>query len=198
MAAPGIVLVKSFQYRDATEEWSNGYHIQGDAPANDTEWKAQFDALIALEQTLLYDNVKYERAYGYDNFDGTHASVSSFNYGAETFPPFGSLTSSGQIFKQGLTCVVCKWDTGRRNTKGKPVYLFKYFHGVADDGTATEPDKLKSAQHTAGASFATDVITPGMVWQGIAGPDGVAPVSGVCNLFSGSHQLHRRGKRPNP
>jgi hypothetical protein len=197
MSAPGIVLVKAFKYRDnAEEEWSNGYHLNGDAPANGTEWQAQIDALVALEQEVLASTVTYRRAYCYDNFDGTHASVYSHSWEDATYPPVGSISAADVELEPGINAVVCRWDTGRRNIKGRPVYLYKYFHGVFPSGDPASPDAVWSNQLTAAQTFAAAVMAPGDVWQGMGGPDGAFPVSSHANPFVGSHQLRRRGKRP--
>lgn len=195
MAAPGIILLKKFTWRGNSEEWSNGYHMQGDAPANDTEWLAQVEALLAIEQATLTDKCTYTRAYCYDSYDGTTPADYIKSWEADTYPPVGTLADSSLGRQTGVTCQLARFSTGRTNTKGKPVYLFKYLHDVVDPGGSGVEDSLWSNQLTTLAAYVAALVPPGDVWAGLADPEGNAATGGYAHPQVYTHRLKRRGRR---
>jgi hypothetical protein len=194
VAAPGVVLYKTFSYRGAPEEWGNTYHFVGDAPSNPADWRALVDALIALEKLCLVNTVTIERAICYEDTD--HSSVYSYNLASfgGTVPGYYNPSSLGGIAQEGGTSYMARWNTGRVSTKGKPIYLRKYWHpAVAASGS---PDTVAAALVSQVGGFASDVMSASGAWPGLAGPDGVAPTGYLAETYTNYRTLRKGRRRP--
>jgi hypothetical protein len=190
---PSITIVASFTYRDNVEEWSNRYHFAGATPATTSDWKILADAIIAEEKTIVDSLVSFVRAYGY-TADGT-PSVATIDYTAAPLTPVHGTLAVGGSFTPGDVAMTCRWQTDRRTSAGKPIYLRKYFH--AAQGLSTDRDMLATAQHTALQAFAVAMLSPlGVGEQTMSGPDGVIPHSPSASPWLTTRTLKRRGKRP--
>lgn len=194
MAAPGVVLYKTFMWRGETEEWGNTYHFVGDAPSTASDWRDLVDDLVALEKTVLCDTVTIERAICYEDTD--HSSVYSYDLSAFAGTVAGTFVTStgGGETQEGGTSYMARWDTGRRSSKGKPIYLRKYWH-PAYSSTGT-PDVVKSNVVTLVAAFASAVLSVSGSWPGLAGPDGVAPVGHLAQTYTNYRDLRKGRRRP--
>ena len=197
MSAPGVISVKRFTYRGAMEEWTNGYHFVGDAPANPTEWDSLFNALWDMEKLIFSPTTFITRAYGYEDFSPGHTSVYSLDLVPTSSEIAGTFTALDQR-SAGDQASTCRWKTARFTSKGKPIYLRKYYHDIQTTAASGEGDNLESAYKTALTTLATDLNTISGDWPGIAGPDGVAPGASEVMPFATTRTLKRRGKRPNP
>jgi hypothetical protein len=194
VAAPGVVLYKTFQYRGETEEWGNTYHFVGDAPGNPADWRSLVDALVTLEKTVLATNVTIERAICYEDTD--HSSVYSYDLSAFAGTVAGTynVSTGGGEQQEGGTSYMARWDTGRRSSKGKAIYLRKYWHPtVASGGT---PDVVQASLVTLVAAFAGNVMGTSGDWPGLAGPDGVAPVGHLAQTYTNYRDLRKGRRRP--
>jgi len=194
MAAPGVVLYKTFTWRGAVEEWGNTYHFVGDAPANPADWRALVDDLIALEKECLDESVTIERAICYENTDDS--SVYSYDLSAFGGTVAGTYdtVANGAIRQEGGTSYMARWDTGRRSSKGKAIYLRKYWHpALTADGAQ---DALITTMHTKVAAFALAVMSTSGDWPGLAGPDGVAPVGHLGLTYVNYRDLRKGRRRP--
>lgn len=192
MAAPGIVVIKSFTYRDAPEEWSNKYHFQGSAPSNPADWRALADAFIAEEKAILSYFVSIVRVLCYSDTD-SHAD---YTYTLADFGGNVAGTYAGvdEDVPPGDSAYLIRWNTGRTSTKGKPIYLFKYYHGGNRD--STDRDKLKPALKTLCSSFADTVRSSSGAWPGLADKTGTEPVGFLAETYLTTRTLKRRGRRP--
>lgn len=190
---PSIVLVQSFTYRDAPEEWSNRYHFTGTAPADVTGWHDLAVALFTLVKPCLPATNTLVRAYGYLN-DTDHA-VATVDFTVSPYTPIaGTATVSGNV-APGDAAMTVRWKTDRLTSKGKPIYLRKYFHGVLLNTADT--DKIAAAQETALSTFATAVLSDwGSTSSHLAGPDGVTPHAPAASIWATTRTLKRRGRRP--
>lgn len=194
MAAPGVILYKTFTYRGNDEEWGNTYHFTGSAPSTPADWRDLVDALVDLEKTVLLNTVTIERAICYENTDDD--SVYSYDLSAFGGNVPGSIDNSllGGTIQEGGTSYMARWDTGRRSTKGKPIYLRKYWH-PAISGTGT-PDVVIAGLVSVVATFANDVLSSSGAWPGLAGPDGVAPVGHLALTYTNYRDLRKGRRRP--
>jgi hypothetical protein len=189
-ATPSITLVKTMDYRGVPEEWSNKYHFTGDTPADPVAWKALADALWAEERKFLCTTVKIAAAYGYAA--GNVSSVFQLNF---TDPP--NVQTSGVIsatpIAPGDAAGWVRWKTGERNTKGRPIYLRKYFHGLAVTAVDSINFQTRTAMIAYGAKM-TDGTLPGTFR--VCGPLGSQ--AGVVKVptFITTRTLKRRGKDP--
>lgn len=195
MAAPGIVLVKQMQYRGAPEEWSNKYHFVGSAPSDSAGWDSLRAALVTLEKALYGGWVKIVAAYGYDDTDHDATYVYHYAAGSE---PTGTITASGtEVGAPGDAAAWVRWKTARNNSRGRPIYLRKYFHGVTLAGAFSgDSDAMATEWISAATSFAGSVNATSGAWPGIAGPDGVAPGASSVSTYITTRTLKRRGPRP--
>jgi hypothetical protein len=194
MAAPGVVLYKTFSWRGDTEEWGNTYHFVGSAPSSDADWRDLVDALVDLEKTCLGSQVTIERAICYEDTDDS--SVYSYDLSAFAGPVQGSYVASASsaVIQEGSSSYMARWNTGRRSTKGKPVYLRKYWHpAMSEAGT---PDVVESDLVGFVAAFASDVMSASGDWPGLAGPDGVAPTGYLAETYTTNRTLRKGRRRP--
>lgn len=196
MAQPGVTLVKRFPYRgDPNEEFSNTYHFLGDPPSNPTDWLSLIDDLVTLEKACLLDICTYARAYGYSDTDNDADFVKDWvsDGGGAT----GGIAVTTQIIASGDVAAWVRWKTDYNNSKGKPVYLRKYFHGIAIlAGYDDNYDHVNAAQKTALETFGTAVNTTSGDWPGLSDPHGNAPGASSASAYLTTRTLKRRGKRP--
>ena len=194
MAAPGITAIKTFTYRGAPEEWSNTYHFVGDAPSNPADWRALCDEFAAQEPACYPATVTLVRFLCYEDTDND--SVYTYHladFGGE-LP--GQLATTGAVIEApGDDAVWFAVDTGKRNSKGKPIWLRKYIHGaLIKDGSPDEPTDLQKTKLQAVVDF---MIAASGDWPGWADPHGDAPTGGTrVSSFITTRTLKRRGKRP--
>lgn len=192
---PSITIVKDFLYRGAREEYSNTYHFTGTTPSNDAGWKNLADAVIAAERLALPGTTRYLRAYGYEA--GNEHSVATIDYVAlgGTLVIGGLAQPSGSIPVPGDVAGWVRMRREGRSSKGKYVYVRKYFHDVF--GTSSEPDKLHATQRAAFVTLAnklTDGTLPGS-FKWVA-PQAQAVSEPFAGQFLTTRTLKRRGKRP--
>lgn len=195
-AACGLTIVKKFTYRgDASEEFSNQYWLTGGAPADSAAWLSLANAVIAQEKTCYTSAVSVVQAYGYaDDAEHTPAIYSLDLHGA---PVAGTLPDGTSLPTSGDTAVWLRWKTSRLNTKGKPIYLRKYFHGarVPASGSADAAyTTQKTALETFGGKMYDGTISGTRKITARAHTDTI--VSHLASTYLTTRTLKRRGKRP--
>lgn len=193
MAAPGIIVVKTFNYRGAAEEWSNGYHMTL-APSTPAGWRTAADGLIAEESSVYSSRVTVVRALCYADTAG----ILTYDYDLGAFggTVSGTLSTSAGDQTPGDTAGWVRWDTGRRSSRGKPIYLRKYFHDVQVD-VAPNADTIAPDQRTVYSNFGTTLLSALGGGFALAGPDGVQPPGpSLAATFATTRTLERRGRRP--
>lgn len=173
MSAPGFVAVFDFPYRGSTEEWSQRYHVDDDFD-DVADFVAVFNAFVAAVRPMLYPEVRCVRGYGYHDTDND-----AFNTYTLAAPLAGTLSAASGFYAPGDTAMWIRWKTARLSSRGKAIYLRKYFHGVQISGTAGEQDTVLANQRTAAATFAAAAIATGWAGKHLAGPDGVVPNGGT-------------------
>lgn len=192
---PSITIVKQFRYRNRTDEkWSNKYHFSGTTPTNTAGWKALADAIFNLEKPMLWSGVSLVGAYGYEA--GNENAVSIIDYTVAPLAPVaGTAFGNAQSVSPGDVAYWVRWNTGTRNSRGKYVYLRKYFHGVPQSDT--DNDAPTNAVKTAAGVYAAamyDGTLPG--GAKICGPQGDDVQAHLVAPFLTTRTLKRRGKRP--
>lgn len=187
---PSITIVKTMTYREQPEEWSNKYHFSGPTPGNPEDWKTFADAIWDAERVFLPADVKISAVYGY--VAGNESSVYQNNYAD---PP--NVITAGQqgtiVVSPGDVSAWVRWKTSERNSKGRPIYLRKYFHAIGH----TDVDKIAPAVRTGMLAYGTkmaDGSLPG--GRKICGPQGA--VAGLVKVpnYTTTRTLKRRGKDP--
>jgi hypothetical protein len=195
--AVGLVIVKQFTYRgDATEEFSNDYHFTGATPADATAWKALADALITQEKTCYTNGARVVRAYGYDSDAANAHAVWSWDYLANATTVAGTMAQTGGQLPAGDQAAQLRWKTSRLNTKGKPIYLRKYFHAVPVAPAA--PDYVLATAVTALGAFGGKMRDGTFLDARTLTARGHTDtlVSHLAGQFITTRTLKRRGKRP--
>jgi len=193
VSKPGIVLIKSFSYRGHAEEWSNVYHFSESPPTTPAAWKTLVDLVIAQEKTCYGTGCKVVRAYCYADSDND--ATTSIDYtllGAEV--P-GTLPQLDQIPQAGDAAVWIRWVTAKHNTKGKIVYLRKYFHNAMVNSTGGA-DVIYTAQKNAMQAFGDKLTNGTITGFTLCGKDGTDALTASVSPFVTTRTLKRRGKRP--
>lgn len=195
-AVVGITLVKKFSYRgDANEEFSNQYWLSGSIPSDDTAWTTLIDALCTAEKACYTSEVSIVRAYGYDSDADNAASVVQKDYSLS--PIAGTLTVSSAARVPGDVAGWIRWKTSRLNTKGKPIFLRKYMHGVWMSNTSGG-DTLNATQKTAFETFGTKLMDGTFSGSRTLRSrlNAETLLSRAASTYLTTRTLKRRGKRP--
>jgi len=193
-----LVVVKRFNYRgDATEEYSNRYILTGSAPATSALWRTLFDALVTAEKVVYPLNTNVVRGYGYATADDDATAVWSVDLtvSPNTVVP-GTLTTSSNPQMPGDSAVWVRWKLDRTNSKGKYIYLRKYFHPAYNTQT-TNGDGVLGAQITA-LNLLGSKLEDGSFLDGRKVTDkyGTNVIGHGASLYVTTRTLKRRGRRP--
>jgi hypothetical protein len=139
---PSLKVIKSFNYRGGTKQFSNRYYFKTDVPANDTEWTALSDAVVTAEKAIYPSGVQIVETVGY--VAGSEIPVYSKAYTTN-----GTLAMGGTLlYAPGDVAVVGRFSTAARSTKNHPIYLFNYFHGAILDSNISS-DTVPTSQANA-------------------------------------------------
>lgn len=192
---PSVVIVKSFDYRGAAEEFSNRYHFAGTVPTDAAAWKTLIDAIIGAEKLTVRPEVTFVKAYGY--VAGNDNSVAQIDYRiAPNTVIAGTFSPTGHQFVSGDVAGTTRWLTPDFTSRGKRIYLRKYWHGVLANQTGSA-DLMHTAQRTAFNTFAAKLIDgtlPGSFKY--CGPQGAVASAPATSQYLTTRTLKRRGKRP--
>jgi len=196
-AGTGLSVVKRFTYRgDPTEEWGNTYWLTGAPPTTSQAWRDLFDNFVADERTCYADSSHVVRGLGYDDdTPGAHAvwTVDLEALGQEV--P-GNLTSASTVKYAGDQAGVLEWLTERKSSRGKWIYLRKYFH----DGFLSPVDADRLAGETALAyeAFGEQLLNgSGSAGRMVRSQRQTETLVSTQHLqFVTTRTLKRRGKRP--
>jgi hypothetical protein len=192
--AAGFIAVMQFQYRGADEEWSQGYHI-ADAWVDEADFRATMDVVrVELEDCVSAD-CYFNRFIGYQDRSAPHDYV----YDVSSHSYAGALDVSAMTPMPGDCAAWIRWQMARRSSRGKPVYLRKYFHDVYADEDG-DKDALAANQATAFATFAAHARDGS--WNGhlIADKFGVPTIAAGLDRsnYITTRTLERRGRRRPP
>jgi hypothetical protein len=193
-----ITIIKSFTYRGAAEEYSNKYYLSGDIPADAAAWRTLFDALVAQEKTLYLSTVTVVRGYGHDSDDPNADSVWTVDLTVSPNTPVaGTLSATGGLESPGDCAVWARWKTSRNNTRGKPIYLRKYYH-PAFVSSSGPWDAVLASQVTALNAFGLKMMD-GTFLDGRtirSRTHAETLISHGSSTYVTTRTLKRRGRRP--
>lgn len=171
---PSVRIVKEFDYRGSTQQFSNRYHFTGGTPADNTHWNTLFDAIEADELPIYTSDITIVEAVAYDA--GSDVPVHTKTYAdAGTGSFFGSTKCPGDC------AALIRYATAAVSVKNHPIYLFNYYHGVMRD-LAGDADDVNSAQLTALEEYADDWLagfSDGTNTYVRAGPNGANATSRI-------------------
>jgi hypothetical protein len=188
-----LTIVKKFTYRGADEEFSNTYHFTGANPADTAAWDALSTSIRTQERTVYTPAVKIQRVYGYNS--GADSAVYVQHWELDTTNTPGTLAAGTSIPAPGDAAVWLRQPLAILNSKGKRIFLRKYFHDARLN--AAGGDTVFAAQKTALVAF-------GAFLRGSTIPDtrrvcdknGNVPTGDAASDFITTRTLKRRGKRP--
>lgn len=205
-AATGLTVIKRFTYRGVAEDYSNTYWFTGSVPSDAAAWRALFNAVANQEKTLFPSTVTIVGGYGYaddtGHKSGDTGTVSpavwsvDLTVSPET-PVAGTYVISGYQAMPGDDAVWIRWKTSRLNSKGKAIYLRKYYH-PAITSTGGSTDNVATAQITAlnavGAKLQDGTFLDARTVTAPGHTDTI--LSHGASAYVTTRSLKRRGKRP--
>jgi hypothetical protein len=161
--------------------WSNRYHFDNLAPADNTKWTTLADAVVTAEKAI-YQPVSTQfhivEAVGYD----AGSEIPVFEKAYSTLPT-GSFANS--VDQAGDVVAMVRYSTSAKSEKNHPIYLFNYYHG-AKGTTAGAIDDLNPAQKTAITTYAGLWVTgfsDGAVTHHRCGPQGHVATGVLVNGY---------------
>jgi hypothetical protein len=200
IAAPTtyLTVIKRMPYRgNSAEEWSNSYAFTGSTPADSTAWRALFDALVTQEKTLYQSYVQVVAGYGYNRIPvkGDHAIWTVDMTVSPNSPVAGTMGTSANLLA-GDQAAWIRWGLDRFNTKGKRVYLRKYYHaGTFQAGTTSDvaSSGWVAALTAFGLKMRDGTFSGGRL---LSDANGTTIVGHAVSPYITTRTLKRRGKRP--
>jgi hypothetical protein len=192
--APALTIVKTFGYRGAPEEWSNTYHFTGGDPASDSDWKDFADAVIALEKLAVGSYSTIIRAIGHK----AGVAVADWTYDYAAHSEEVPCTGNASRVMPGDVAAWIRWTTDQKTSKGKPIFLRSYYHGVSADGnTAPALDSLNTTMKTAMETYGQHWVDGiGADSRKRCGPNGAVGLDKLASTYLTTRTLERRGRRP--
>jgi hypothetical protein len=180
-----VKILKTMPFKGGTRTWSNRYHFDGGAPADDTKWHTLMDAIVTAEKASLHPKHTIVEAIGYG--PGSDVPVSS-----KVYSTVGTASLAGTIHDcPGEVVALVRCSTAARSTKNHPIYCFSYIHGViAESASSAVGDNLGASMRTQLGTYHTSWITgfsDGAVTHHRASPNGA-----VCTAaFVEEYLTHR-------
>lgn len=195
MANKGLKTIKRFTYRGQLEEWSNLYHFSDALPADAAAWRTLVDAFVAEEKKIFSNMTNIVRAYGYDDTD--HPAIFTVDYAALSINNVGTFVPSSGPPLPGDVAATVRWATTKVNSRGRKVYLRKYYHDVYEN-SGGDRDTLNSSQQGLMQAFAGKLSSGSLTGATftLCGPDGTDAGAAAVNPYLTTRTLKRRGKRP--
>ena len=197
----GITIVKKMAYRgDPNEEWSNTYWFTGTPPGTQAEADSAAQALATEELPLYLATCEAVRAYIYnDNAPHTPAAFVSDLTSGPGAPYLGTMLTGTGTYPAGDQAAWIRWATARRTSKGRLIYLRKYYHGVpTEEESPTTADQVVGSWLTPSLTFSAH-LAGGTFW-GFGQLTGKGHVDTLgearSSHFITTRTLERRGKRP--
>lgn len=155
-ATASVRIVKTFDYRGATRQFSNRYHIGTAFPPDSAHWTTLCDAIVAAEKAIYQPP---------SSFGATIVEAVGYAPGSEVpvFTKTYAVVGTGAFITYspvpGDCAAVIRYATPDRSTKNHPVYCFNYYHAIGCDPSVGTHDHLIAGQATAMGTYATNWIT---------------------------------------
>jgi hypothetical protein len=148
-----LTISKSFTYQGAGREWSNTHPFHESAPSVYGDWEDFADAVVALERTILQNDVTITTVKGYDG-------ASDHPVFTKTYGVVGTLSVSGASNAPRDCAGIIRWSTADRDSRNHPIYGYAYVHGVADydSGSGHPAGWMYEPQTTALETYANDWV----------------------------------------
>lgn len=185
---------KSFTYRGQPERWSNKYHLTGATPSGPTEWDAILAALTTAEKALFTPSTTIVYASCYTSDTGPAVYTKDYTL---TTPIAGTRTVLNSQMA-GDQAAWVRWWAGQYNTRGKMIYLRKYFHGgeIAASGGDSLSSGYKTALTTFGNLMISGLTVAGFSGRSLADKAGHAAQTMNVPTYVTTRTLKRRSNSP--
>jgi len=192
----GVNTLKSTSFRNATQHFGNTYYFEAPVPPTaDVTLNDLIDDLVAWEKTIHGTTVNFVRARLWSQI-GTPAQNNMLI--DRSLSGTGSATAHGSLDKERAWLI--RFRAGV-DTRGRPVYLRKWFHldALSIAGTSVGTDVMRNvsgftaAHRTAMETLANNLknfeYTPGQTWDLVA--KNGRPIDGItqAHQFLEHHQL---------
>lgn len=187
---PSITINKEITYRGQPEVYSNTYHFSGTTPSGDAAWHTLALAIFDSEAVFLPTTTSFVGYLGYAA--GNEFAVSIKNYLEDGTPKVPGKAGNDGTVSPGDVAVWVRWSTPDRTSRGKRIYLRKYFHEVetSNDTVGT----LARQRLVAHGNKMIDGTLPGGVK--VCGPQGAVASTPFASPWTTTRTLKRRGRRP--
>lgn len=184
--SPSIRVVKRFQYRGATQEFSNRFYFNGGAPDDSDAWHLFMDQVVLYEKTIYTDAVTIISCTGFEA--GSDVPVAN-----KTYTTAGTLTVAGYS-TPGDAAVVLRHATTKTSVNSHPVYVHSFFHAARAATDVNYGDTLLGTQKTAVENYGghwRDGITAGGITAVRSTPDGHAVTGMSVDPYIGHRDFPR-------
>lgn len=179
-----VVVTKSFTYRGLTRLFTNRYNFDDGLPADPSHWDTFMDAIVAAEKTCYYSDVEIVLVTGHDHSSATTKNLHGDAVHSKVYTTAGTFAPAvGDDKAPGDSAAMLRFATSVRNVVNRPIYLFKYLHGVYHTG---DGDTISPTQKTAIETYGQDWITgfsDGSVTHHVCGPQGETVTGKRCDPY---------------
>jgi hypothetical protein len=161
------------------------------------EWKAITDALVAAEKALYPAGTTVIYAAGYTSDTGPAVYTRDYTISPDS-PVAGTYSPGTNIAATGDDAAWVRWFCGQTNSRGKKIYIRKYFHGVyagpsGGDGLATTQ---KSAYQTFANLLQSGLAVTGYTTRHVCDKNGHVATSNNVVTYITTRTLKRRSGSP--
>lgn len=193
-----LTIEKSFTYRGKREHWSNSYHLDS-VPTDSVVWTGLNNAVWGYEALCFPADVQLEYSYGH--IPGTPPVLVWENDPAPPGEggPTGSFVPVATAHPTpGDAAIYMRYGTTQKSVRGKPIYLWNYYHAIYYDAAA--PDVMDANQKTAFNGLGTGWVNgmnstvAGAPLFRRAGPRGAVAQNHKIGDFITTRTLKHRGK----
>lgn len=188
---PSVKFTFSAPYRGGSKTPSCKFHFNGGFPADYSHAVTLYHAIRDKLKLGIREDINITGGIFYPN----DTSPAAYTITGDTTG--GSITLASGDPQALLVAALIRWTTDAHNTRGGPIYLRNFVHGVV--APSTDFDFVTSAQETALAAFAAQFADGGAGFSDgtntykRCGPNGVAGLVGTCRQASSRRVLARRG-----
>lgn len=197
--ATGLILTKRFTYRGNTdEEVSNRYWLTGPPPSDEISWEQLASSVMSHERHCYTAGTRNVSASGYNDNDPHAHAVWSIVWPTTGAAYDGDLVIADAHPYAGDQAGLVQWKLKRLSSKGKPIFLRKYFH---DGGvSATNRDSPDNATYQAYSDFASAMVSGVILGNRLIRSQTQDEQIAVAAAYPyvTTRTLKRRGKRPLP
>lgn len=149
-ARPSIRVIRTAPYKGGSRIWGQRYFMSG-ADYSEAEFEILTDYLRDELKTVTLDDSSIIEYIGYN----IGSDVPVFT---KTVTTAGTYPSSGEPIMPLEVCALARLTTDVRTTKNHPIYGFKYFHHVQNNG-GSDHEMLRTGYATTLEGIMADFLT---------------------------------------